>query len=291
MAQSIDISIVIPSYNSEKTIRKCIDSVLKQKTNLKYEVIVADSSQDNTPHIIKKYSPKVTLIHSNLRMFAGKARNVGIKKAKGNVIICLDSDCVLGKEDWIDTVYESMKSYDVVGVRICNGNPSNLFGWGIFLMEFCEWLSNKNKNINVLVTYCVLYNRKIFQKYGLFPESKFINEDMILHSRIKEQFFFCGKAFVRHINKTNFLTIVSHCFKLGRGAALTRKTFHNLPGSFLVKYPFLIPLLPFYRVLHTGYRSIGAGYALPFLITIPLIFVNAISYSFGFFVSALAKKR
>ena len=284
-----DVSIVIPSYNSEKTISACLSSVFSQKANLKYEVIVADSSTDNTPEIIKNDFPGVILIHSNKRMYRGKARNVGIKRAKGDIIVCLDSDCAVGDENWLNKTYAAQKEHDVVGVRVCNGNPGRLFGWSIFLFEFCEWITKKDKIMKLLLSYNVAYNREIFEKYGLFPDHDAINEDLIFHSRIKEKFYFSGKISVKHINRTGFFEIVRHCFRLGRGAALARKEYQSIPGSFLVKYPILIPLLPFIRTLLAGYRSFQANYFLIFLIVSPLIFINSISYSIGFLISALKK--
>lgn len=284
-----DISIIIPSYNSGKTIQACLGSILNQKTNLKYEVIVADSSTDKTPEIIKNNFQEVILIHSKRRMYRGKARNAGIRKARGNIVVCLDSDCVVPDKNWLKDTFVAHKKHDVVGARIGNGNPWSIFGWSIFLLEFCEWISKRDKIMSVLLSYNVSYKRQIFNKYGFFPDHAAINEDLIFHSRIKEQLFFSGKISVKHLNRTNFFEIVSHCFKLGRGAALARKQFPNIPGSFFVKYPILIALLPFVRFFLSGLRSLQANYFWIFLVASPLVFINSVSYSIGFLISALQR--
>lgn len=289
MLERPDISVVIPAYNEETKIARCLSSVLSQKTNLKYEVIVADSSTDKTPEIIKSNFPRVILIHSNTRMYRGKARNVGIKKAKGNIIVCLDSDCVVPDRNWLNKTFAAHKKYDVVGARVCNGNPGNLFGWSIFLLEFCEWIPNQDKIMKMLLSYNISYKRNIFEKYGFFPNHEAINEDLIFHSRIKEKLFFSSKITVNHINRTGFIEVVSHCFKLGRGAALARKQYSTLQGSFLVKYPILILLLPFIRFSLSGFRSIQANYLPAFLLSSPLILINSISYSIGFLISFLER--
>ena len=56
------ISIVIPSFNSEKYIAKCLNSLKNQITKIPYEIIVVDSSKDHTPSIIKEQFPFVRLI-------------------------------------------------------------------------------------------------------------------------------------------------------------------------------------------------------------------------------------
>ena len=63
-----DVSVVIPSYNSRGTIRACLESVLGQETELTYEVLVADSSDDGTDEIIRADFPGVRLIHSRERL-------------------------------------------------------------------------------------------------------------------------------------------------------------------------------------------------------------------------------
>lgn len=93
---SCRISAVIPAYNREKTIRRCIDSVVNQ-TVQPYEIIVVDDgSSDGTLEILEKeYSDKVRLIRQNHRG-AQAARNLGILNAEGDYIAFLDSD-----DEWL----------------------------------------------------------------------------------------------------------------------------------------------------------------------------------------------
>lgn len=291
MSKQPDISIIIPSYNSEKTISACLKSVLNQKTNLVYEVILVDSSVDKTPNIVKSDFSQIKFIHFKKKTPAGKARNIGIKAAKSGIVVCLDSDCFAASDNWLNQIYKAHEKHDIVGARVGNGNPRNLFGWGIFLMEFCEWITKKDKNMKMLLSYNISYKRKIFQKYGYFPESSFLNEELLFNSKVKEPLFFSSRIEVKHINRTNFYTIVRHCFKLGFGGGMARKQMSTLPGSFLVRYPVLIILLPFARLFLSGLRSLQANYLLIFLLVSPLILINSISYSIGFLISSIKKEE
>ena len=76
------LSVIIPSYNSEKTIRKCLDSLLDQTYEGEYEIIVVDSSDDKTPQIVTSLYPKVKLVHFRNKTDPGKARNIGIGRQK-----------------------------------------------------------------------------------------------------------------------------------------------------------------------------------------------------------------
>lgn len=88
------ISIVIPAYNSEKVINKCLDSILNQ-TYKNFEVIVVnDGSKDNTLSILEEYSKNndnITVI-SKENGGQAQARNDGIKKATGDYLMLIDAD-------------------------------------------------------------------------------------------------------------------------------------------------------------------------------------------------------
>lgn len=91
----IKISVVIPTHNRAKTIRYCLESVLKQ-TFSQFEIIVVDDcSIDNTLEIVKSFrDDRIRLIQLPFNQGAQAARNMGIKNAVGNYIAFLDSDDV-----------------------------------------------------------------------------------------------------------------------------------------------------------------------------------------------------
>lgn len=91
-----DLSIVVPAYNAEKTIKECVDSVISQVTKYNYELIVInDGSTDNTSHIVESIADThIKLINQDNRGFSG-ARNRGIDESCGKYIMFLDSDDML----------------------------------------------------------------------------------------------------------------------------------------------------------------------------------------------------
>lgn len=92
------ISVIIPAYNRENTIKYCLNSVLKQSLS-PYEVIVVDDcSSDNTVEIVKQFNDeRVRCICLGQRSGAQAARNIGIKEAKGDWIAFQDSD-----DEWLE---------------------------------------------------------------------------------------------------------------------------------------------------------------------------------------------
>ena len=95
------ISIVIPVYNAEKTIRRCIDSLILQTFKEWEAIIVNDGSVDNSGDICDEYAKKdcrFVVLHQE-NQGASVARNIGIKQAKSKWITFIDAD------DYVDTSY------------------------------------------------------------------------------------------------------------------------------------------------------------------------------------------
>lgn len=127
----MDISIVIPSYNDKKKLKKCLESVFRQgypRDNLEV-IVVDDSSDDGTDLMLKELCGS----RPNLRYFLqphkgpAAARNVGIEKAKGEIIAFTDTDCIL-KENWVEKMLEAHRLNDKIMVigGLTEVNPRNI---------------------------------------------------------------------------------------------------------------------------------------------------------------------
>ena len=102
-----EISIIIPVYNAEKTLEKCLESVFKQ-TFQNFEIIaVNDGSTDDSLKILKKYQAKITII-SQPNQGAAKARNAGGKMAVASFVIFCDADVVM-KPEMLETMLTALK--------------------------------------------------------------------------------------------------------------------------------------------------------------------------------------
>jgi len=89
------VSIITPSYNSERFINDCVESVIKQTYNNWELLIVDDASEDNSRKIIKELSKtdqRIKSVFLERNGGAAEARNLAIKKSKGRFLAFLDSD-------------------------------------------------------------------------------------------------------------------------------------------------------------------------------------------------------
>ena len=110
----LSVSVIIPAYNAEKTLKNCLDALLEQ-TLLPNEIIVVDDgSTDSTPTIASTYS--LVNLHSQKNQGPAHARNVGARKAKGKIILFLDSDCV-PEENWLEEMIKPFQDEKVAGVQ------------------------------------------------------------------------------------------------------------------------------------------------------------------------------
>jgi glycosyltransferase involved in cell wall biosynthesis len=244
--------------------------------------MVVDSSTDNTPEIVREFSPDVTLIRSESRLPPGPARNLGIQRARAQIVAFTDADCIVNK-DWIDNICEAHKLHDAVGGKIMNGTPRNPFGTALYFTEFAEFGTNENRIVASVPTCNMSYKKKVFEKYGVFPDI-FWGEEYVLNTKIEEQILFSGNIVVKHMNRTNFAATVRHSYKVGNGCALSRIVANR--QGYLFRYKLLIPLTWLYRFIKIGGKSIQAGNFLGFIFVMPFIVIDLFAWTLGFLKGA-----
>lgn len=107
------ISVIVPVYNAEKTINRCVDSIINQEFEDYELILVNDGSADNSGKICKEYAQKNFQIKYIEKENGGvsSARNLGIEKAEGKYIAFVDSDDYVSN-DYFDSIYGSVKDFD-----------------------------------------------------------------------------------------------------------------------------------------------------------------------------------
>ena len=188
MQRDIKFSIIIPSYNVERFIKQTIQSVLNQSyTN--YEIIIVDDgSSDATIDVINRCkNDKVNLIRANHRGVSA-ARNTGIKMAKGDYIIFLDSDDYI--EDWLlETIAKKLQRKSnieaFVGMFNTVKEDENLHGcYTEKLNKRC--INNRQKSqvleyfyrIRLIFTvWRFIVKREIIQNCNLYFKEGLLHED------------------------------------------------------------------------------------------------------------------
>lgn len=194
------ISVIIPMYNSEKTIESSIKSVLNQTYKNIEIIVIDDGSIDNSCSIVNKIktSSKIILL-TQKNKGPSSARNLGMLHSKGDFIAFLDSDDVWNK----DKLYKQLnifKIYPNIGIvttRIKNSNYKKNIEY-ITLKKFLFNL--KGFNIN---TPTVIIKKEVKDIVGYFDENMKYSEDAQYWFRIltkftgimiNENLVFCGNG-------------------------------------------------------------------------------------------------
>lgn len=98
-----NLSLLVPVYNAEKYLKQCLDSLIGQKTQYKYQiVIVDDGSTDGTGKVLETYKDhKNIIIHTQKNMGISAARNQTLRLAEGEYVGVIDNDDYI-KDDYVD---------------------------------------------------------------------------------------------------------------------------------------------------------------------------------------------
>lgn len=173
MNNTLLVSIVVPVYNSEKTISKCLDSLISQTFKDIEIICVNDCSKDNSLKVLNEYASKdsrIVVINHEENMNAGGARNSGIKAAKGEYVCFVDND------DWLDL-------NTIEGLL----NKSKDLTADLILTDLKQVFPDGSHNIINNIPDNLPLNEKI--KWGL------LNGAPLLGSLIKRQLFLSNNLF------------------------------------------------------------------------------------------------
>lgn len=192
------ISVIIPVYNVEKFLRRCLDSIINQTMNDIEIILIDDGSTDNSGNICDEYAEKddrIIVIHKE-NGGVSSARNKGLDIASGEYVTFVDSD------DYIDNnMYEVLyrnvieKSVDISACcyEYIDKNNKSLYNkdkieciGGLYTGKSFLELQYKNSNSNIV---CICVWNKIYRK-DIFRELRFehtIHEDEIICDQIFTQ--------------------------------------------------------------------------------------------------------
>lgn len=115
------ISVIIPVYNAEKHLRKTLDSILKQTIDNFEVIMVNDASKDSSLRILEEYNNKFTMsmiVNLETNQGVSNARNVGIRKAKGEFLSFIDSDDLID-HNFLNEMYNNAISNNT-DIVCCN---------------------------------------------------------------------------------------------------------------------------------------------------------------------------
>lgn len=225
-------SIIIPVYNAEKTIARCLESLLQQGYDNAEIVIVNDGSKDNSGQICRKYEEE----YSNIRYYekenggVSSARNMGIERAKGDYICFVDSDDYV--LDNYFNVLDKYLDFDLVVFSYKNETmtATNFYSYPQALLkskstqDCIEYLISKRNG----APWNKRFKRSIIEQKNIrFPVELSIGEDFIF-----------GLEYMLMTTKCIMLDNVLYCVDTRSEISLTRKYKKDVWKQSLLIYDY-----------------------------------------------------
>ena len=191
------VSIIIPVYNSEKYLKKCLDSVKKQTERDFEAIIINDGSTDNSERIIETYltDNRFKLINQKNHGI-GYSRNKGIKESKGKYIVFIDSDDYIAN-NFLEIMLEKIEK-DNLDLVICD-----------YIEENEETKEKKKVFIPDLKNTTIKENPNLLLSINKSPWNKIYKKELIKNIKFPENLkyedtqFLCEALLIAKIGKVN----------------------------------------------------------------------------------------
>lgn len=291
------LSVVIPTYNRSVILKDCLEALIDQDLPAKdYEIIVVDDgSQDDTPKVLKKFTQK----YKNIRSYRQKnqkqgiARNNGIKKAKGNIVVLIGDNIIVRKDFLTQHLRQHLRHSEeheaVLGLTLWHPrlkptpfmkwltNGSAIFGrFGGHQFAYEKLEGKKEADYNFFYTSNISLKRSLLEKFPFDPEfSEYGWEDIELgyrlHKRVGLRIFYNPKAIGYRDRMITEAVLPDRMRSIGRSARVIHRKYPelnkvpSLPKQFvfwLISNPLSLGILRLIRVVTQGHFTNLYYYAL-----------------------------
>jgi glycosyltransferase involved in cell wall biosynthesis len=158
------ISVVVPTHNRKALLENCLESLIKQK-HKDYEIIVVDDgSTDGTALLVKNLQRKsggIIYLRQENRGHS-LARNLGLSKARGDIIVSTDDDCT-SEPEWLEKIEDAFRKYP--GIAAAGGsiaNPTDTrIAWSHYILGYSDWSPGMRKRFVRNIPTCnIAYSRE-----------------------------------------------------------------------------------------------------------------------------------
>lgn len=264
------VTLIIPVYNSEEHISKCLDSILNQ-TYKDYEIqVVNDGSKDNSQKIIneykEKYSDKIISIEQQNKGVS-KTRNESILRSNGKYIMFIDNDDYLDK-DYIETFVKEIESgdYDAVigGYRRINENEKVLKQLKLQDEEWSKYM--------IMAPWAKIYKKQYLIDNNItflvnnLGEDMYFNLKALLLGKVKSieyigyNWFFNTKSvsntIQKNITQLQVYELLNSCYNMLNENGLLNKNYEMIEAHF-IKYVIWLIL---FSTKKLDYKTISQEY-------------------------------
>lgn len=253
-----DISIVIPSYNTQNVLSDTLDALSKQVCECSYETVVVDCSEtDAVKDICERFG---VLFHREIERFnPGKGRNIGAEKASGSLIVFVDADVILDKH-----ALESAWTFYRQGNKIFGGalelNEDKQVGASSYLEHY--YFNHESQagrpvcDRSNLSSALMLFDRATFIENKGFKDIPRM-QDTELTERLLSQghkLKFCPSVIGYQTQDSQLDKVLRKIYIGGKNLYFLR--YANKPALFKIAFALLLPFITGVKLLRIFFRHL-----------------------------------
>lgn len=286
------VSVIVPAYNSARSIGRCLGTLAGQRTQHAFEVLVVDSGRDATSELAERAMPATRVIRLPERAVAPIARNIGARAARGAILAFLDSDAY-ADPFWIDNVVAAAATgYDLICGSIENANPDSAVARAEQLLMFNEFLSDlPQAPYWFALSGNMVLRREGFKRFGPFVGVR-AAEDIVFSRKLLAaggRVLFFPSLRVFHDNRTRLRPYLRNQVIVGKHTALARRLVGFADTRYWV-FVLLLPIAPIAKVAKIAVRMLRRNprHLLRLLREFPCFFAGALAYSVGLAAGVLS---
>ena len=205
------VSIYIPAYNAEKTIKDSIDSLYKQSILFDEIIVINDCSNDKTNEILKIFSG-IKIFNNKENKGLGYCRNLAMSKAQNQIVASIDADVVLAS-NWLEIILDELKSNNV---HMCGGKlvekyiENDCNSWRAFRYSQ-NWGDENLKDPPFLYGCNSIQYKFLWNMVGGYNDKLQTNGEDIDYSEkirsLKKNIFYSSKAICHHLQNDNYTSL------------------------------------------------------------------------------------
>lgn len=238
------ISVIIPAYNSARTIERCMAALVQQATARRFEIIVVDSGRDTTCLLALRVIPETRVFHYANRLMPPRARHLGATRARGELLAFIDSD-IYPDQRWIENVVRAAETgHDLVCGSIANANPHSAVSRAEQLLMFNEFLPDAPQRPSWFsLSGNMVLRRSAYERFGPFVDVR-AAEDIVFSRKLLAAggtILFYPQMQVCHDNRTHVRNYLRNQVLLGKHTAMARRL---VPFADTQSYTLFVLLLP-----------------------------------------------
>lgn len=298
------VSIIVVVLNMADTIGVCLSSLISlDYPKDRYEIIVIDGgSTDRTVKICQDFGVECFV---EKRRGRGLARNVGIKKAKGEIVAFIDADCEVYK-NWL-SIHVANHSDKTVGAVVgsiidpylVKSTKSAIITHYVSFAEFDEAL--KRNYMYHAPTCNTSFKMGVLQTVNFFDEELDIYEDFLLSRKITDsgyKILFDPKAKILHFGIRSDLNFSSYLYresKLGeahfKAQTVNKNMFGRIPMNPIL-LPIFVPSITVARIARESYKLLRIpNFTRQAIVFVPYLLGGGFMWSCAYFRTAFRRKK